>query len=297
VRRSLIKLLAVYPNVAFGLGRGKIFWRAQHSDDHGFSDERRLWYPPAAVTRNGRLNDAGSPCLYLSARPETALSEIGVKVGDHVHLAGFRVLADQIMRAVAIGELSHVQKIGYLRITGIDPDKTIARMINGLPHEQALRTLYIDSYLGEVLSDAAARERDYLATRTLASLVWDRSRASSMFYPSVRSPLGLNLAVLPKAADRFLHSVASIVVRVTKVLRFGYIDFDVIRTATGVDSSGRFEWQASEGPKFINVYRLSKKEFEQGTGRSGTLLDLPTHQSIPADNPGFLRRLFRRLGE
>jgi hypothetical protein len=29
----------------------------------------------------------------------------------------------------------------------------------------------------------------------------------------------------------------------------------------------------------------------------GGLLDLPAHQTIPADNPGFLRRFFRRLGE
>jgi RES domain-containing protein len=297
IRDSLRKLLKVYPSIDFSFGRGSIYWRAQHASSDGFPSERRMWYPPANMTRAGRINDVGTPCLYLSAKPETALGEIGVKVGDYVHLAGFRILADRLLKVHAVGELSHVQKIGYVKITGVDPGKTLARMLNGLPHEEGLRLLYIDSFLGSVLSDVNAKDTGYLTTRILADLLWRRSRAGGLIYPSVRSPLGINLAVAAKSADTSLHSVASAVIRITKVLRFGYIDFDIVRTATGVDSLGQYQWQVPEHPKHMLIYHLSQQEFEQGQGSRRPLLDLPTHQALPPDNPGFLRRLFRRLGQ
>jgi hypothetical protein len=191
------------------------------SDERGFTCESEVGYPPSSVARAGRLNGVGLPCLYLSAKRETALAEIGAKAGDYVHLAGFRVLADQVLRTIAIGELGHVQKTGYVRITGIDPRLTISRILNRYPFEQGLRVVYIDSYLGSILSDPDARESGYVRTQTLAKLLYSRSQAVGMFSPSVRSPLGINLAVSAQAADLLFHSAVSIVVRVKRVLRFG----------------------------------------------------------------------------
>jgi hypothetical protein len=106
IRDSLRNPLKQYPNIGFSFGSRSIYWRAQHSSGPGFESERRIWHPPANMTRAGRLNDEGTPCLYLSAKPETALAEIGVRVGDYIHLAGFRVLANRLLKVHAVGELS-----------------------------------------------------------------------------------------------------------------------------------------------------------------------------------------------
>lgn len=274
IRLSFLRLLEDHPDINLGFGRGGIYWRARLSDRWGFTCESEVGYPPPSIARAGRLNDVGSPCLYLSAKRETALAEIGAEAGNYVHLVGFRVLADQILRTIAIGELGHVQKTGYVRITGVDPKLTIARLLNRYPPEQGLRVVYIDSYLGSVLSDPDARESDYLRTQILAKLLYRRSQAVGMFYPSVRSPLGINLAVSAPAADSLFHSAASVVVRVKRVLRFGYFDFDIVRTAKDVGADGQFMWQTPEHPQHMHVFHLSKEEHDKLAHNRSSVLDL-----------------------
>jgi hypothetical protein len=274
IRRSFQRLLEDHPDVNLGFGRGSIYWRARLSDQCGFACESEVGYPPPNLARAGRLNDAGVPCLYLSAKRETALAEIGAKAGDYVHLMGHRVLADQVLRTIAIGELAHVQKTGYVRITGVDPKLTIARMLNRYPLEQGLRIAYIDSYLASVLSDPDARESAYVRTQILAKLLYGRSQAVGMFYPSVRSPLGINLAVSAQAADCLFHSAVSVVVHVKRALRFGYFDFDVVRTARDVSEAGRFAWQTPEYPQHMHVFHLSKEEHEKLARNQSSILDL-----------------------
>jgi hypothetical protein len=166
-------------------------------------------------------------------------------------------LADQVLRTIAIGELNHVQKTGYVRVTGIDPNLTIARILNKCPHEQGLRIAYIDSYLGSVLSDPNARDSGYLRTQILASLLYSRSQAVGMFDPSVRSPLGINLAVSANAADSQFHTAASIAVRVKRVLRFGYFDLEIVRTAKDVNAAGHFEWQKPDHAQHMHVFLIA----------------------------------------
>jgi hypothetical protein len=287
VELSLTRLLTGYPDLNFSFGRGKIFWRVRPCGPSGFDNERELSYPKPDIARVNRLNDAGSPCLYLSTDPETAFSEIGATSGDHLHLAGFRVLADQQMRVAAIGEFSHVKKAGYVRVTGVDPDRTIARMINGYQPAHALRILLVDSYLASLLADPRAKEDEYLHTRTLADLIFKRSPLSvGMFYPSVRLHAGLNLALLPDAADKLVHGVVSAVVRINRALRFGYYDYEVVRTARGVGDSGQYLWQVPDHSHHLIVYRLTREEFEHGRAVGGTLLDLPAYQAASTRRRG-----------
>lgn len=91
-RRAAAALLATHQPINFGFGRGRPFWRARKCSEDGYIDERDLFYPPPELTQPGRMNDKGSPCLYLSTRMETAFAEIGANEGDYVHVAGYRVL-------------------------------------------------------------------------------------------------------------------------------------------------------------------------------------------------------------
>jgi CRISPR/Cas system CMR-associated protein Cmr3 (group 5 of RAMP superfamily) len=53
----------------------------------------------------------------------------------------------------------------------------------------------------------------------------------------------INLAVSAQAADYLFRSAVSVVLHVKRALRFGYFDFDVVRTAKDVSEAGRFIWQ------------------------------------------------------
>lgn len=295
-RNALNDILRGFPEISIGFGRGKVYWRAQKSDANGFDPSSRMWCPPSHLARTGRLNDEGRPTLYLASQIETALCEVEAREGDYVHLVGFRVLSDQELRIAAIGELMHVQKLGYMRSTGIDPGQTFAKMLNGYEHEVALSIISIDAFLANVLSDPHARSNGYLLTRTLWGLILNRTNSMGLFYPSVKNHLGLNLAIREDAAKRVLHGVSSMVLHVKRELRFGYFDFDIVRTANGVDNSDNYIWQEPEGTKQFVLYGMCKEEYEKTHDGQNSLLNLPTHQALPPDHPGFLRKLFRRLG-
>ncbi len=296
-RNALNDVLRGFPEISVGFARGKVYWRAQKSDQKGFESSGRMWCPPSELAKAGRLNDDGRSTLYLASQLETALCEVDAKEGDYIHLVGFRVLADQELRIAVIGELMHVQKLGYMRSVGVDPGQTFARMLNGYEYETALSIVSIDAFLASVLSDPNARSGGYLLTRTLWSLVLRRTRSMGLFYPSVKNHLGLNLAVHAAAAKKVFHGVSSMVLHIKRELRFGYFDFDIVRTARGVDESGMYEWQEPENSKHFVLYGMCKEEFEQAQNGHNSLLDLPTHQAIAPDHPGFFRRLFRRLGD
>lgn len=264
-RRAVAGLLGAHQAINFELGRGRPFWRARKCSPDGYTSEREVSYPPPDRTDSGRMNDKGDPCLYLSTRKETAFAEIGAIEGDYVHVAGYRVQANQAIRALGIGEWLHVQKTGYMRTMGQDPGNSLSHILNSFPHEQGTLILYIDALLSSILADPEAGKNRYETTRLIAAMTHKKvPSANAIFYPSVQATLGMNLAVKAKAADMCMHNVCSIVARILKVRKFGVYEFEVCKTATGVNDAGQFEWQEPESPRSLNLYRLTKSEYEAG---------------------------------
>ncbi len=89
------------------LDAGTILWRAQLGCDSrpimegdeevaeepaGYSPERMR--PLKNRAREGRVNPKGIPCLYLSNRKETAMSEVRPWLGSSISLAQFKILRD-----------------------------------------------------------------------------------------------------------------------------------------------------------------------------------------------------------
>jgi len=273
-KRELIdSLLAAHQVINFNIGRGSVFWRARISSPQGFATERELSYPPPALTGVGRLNEPGQPCLYLASRRDTAMAEISAIEGQHVHLAGFRILPDKVLRLIAIGEWLHVHKTGYLRFGGRDPDNGVSRSMNSFPYQQARLLLYVDALLGAILARGKDEDREYLTTRLIAKALYAKLPADGICYPSVRDPLAMNVAVKREAADKCMTGVCAQVVHIIKIRRLGIYEFDSLLTATGVDHEGSYKWQEADDPRHYNVYGLTPEELKLQTQ---SLLDL-TH--------------------
>ena len=72
--RAIEPLFKEYEILSLQFGRGSIFWRARLIVNDVYSNISELDYPPPECARQGRLNDNGAPCFYISARKETALA-------------------------------------------------------------------------------------------------------------------------------------------------------------------------------------------------------------------------------
>ena len=258
--RHVAPLFDTYEILSVGLGRANIFWRARVVDGAKWPNVEDLNHPPPEVARQGRLNDAGSPCLYVSQNIQTALLEINAKEGQLVQVAGFRVLGEETLLLTVIGEWANVQKNGYMRFSGTDPDHTIMRRINQNP--KALPMLYIDKFFASVLGNPDARDSGYIHSRALGALLYSRENADGIAFPSVRDQGGFNLAVKPDPSDRVFHNVACDLVKVGKRRKFGIQDYEILDSALRLDDQLNFIWPDSYKAGRRNIYGLNKQEHD-----------------------------------
>lgn len=259
---AIAPLFRYYEILSLEFGRGSIFWRARRIENDVYPNVSDLDYPPPEIAKQGRLNDIGVPCFYVAARKETALAEIGASEGQLVQLAGFRVLNESPIRLAVIGEYSNVQKNGYMHFAGRDPDMTIAKILNAMPRQEALKKIYIDKFFSSVLADQAAAENGYMFSRALARSIYSRISADGIVFPSVKDRGGFNVAIQAEPSDRSFHNVSCLVIRMGKPRQFGLIEFEIVKSAERLDDDGSFIWLGGTGPNVVGMYNMSKEEFD-----------------------------------
>lgn len=257
---AIDSMFNIYEILSVGLGRGNIFWRARAVDDTVWPKVSDLDYPRAEKARLGRLNDAGAPCFYVAKDIHTALNEIEASEGQLVQVAGFRVLTDEILRLIVVGEYANVQKKGYMDFSETDPDRTIQKMIN--QRDKALSLLYIDKFLASVIGDINARESNYIHSRALGALFHSKVEADGIAFPSIRDPGGFNLAVRVEPSDRVFHNVACVLIKVGKKRRFGVLDHEIVSSANKIDDDLNFIWPDEYQAGHINIYGMNKQEYD-----------------------------------
>ncbi len=265
---ALEPIFDYYEVMNIELGRDSVFWRARPAEASPFQSLKEMTYPPPPYAKLGRLNDDKSPCLYAATREETALLEIGAAHDSYVQLIGFKVKPSAAIRVALIGELLHVYRTGYVRLTGTDPDRTLNRYLNEKGLETGRRVLYIDAFLAHLLGDPEAKNQDYARTRALASMVYRRKEIEGIMFPSVPAPLGMNLALKPDSTDKNLHPVCCLHARISRTRQFGFIEFQVIHEAEGMDSDGKFVWTKAVDPSKRKYFNLTKQEYEEAKRRS-----------------------------
>jgi len=258
-------LFSVYKILSVGMRRGdKTFWRARVASVNRWPLLKDMDYPPAEKASVGRLNDAGFPCFYLAGGMETALLEIDSKQGETVQLAAFRIKAEEELRLILVGEYSFVQKMGYVRLTGVDPGGTIGKMLNEMSTEDRTATLYIDRFFANILNDPNARDSGYLMSRALGAFLHARIReADGIAFPSVRDSGGWNYAILPDPSDRAFGNVACVVVRVLRSRLYGFVEFEPVGCADGLGPDDNFIWADPYDPSTITMYGMTKDEFDR----------------------------------
>lgn len=267
LREHFQTLLDFYPVVSFELGRGSTFWRGRRAGASPFSNVSQMSYPPTECTPTGRLNDPGRPCLYGATRRSTVLAELNAQAGEYYQFVGFRVKPGSALRIGVIGELYHVYKTGYIKTLGADPNNALSRLLNSEGIEGGKRLIYIDAFLASILADPCAHKSDYLSTRVLAKLAYEKSGASGLFYPSVQDHNGLNVAILPESYESQAHPVCCQYVRISKVREFGIVDYDIVLEGQGISDEGTIMWQPPEAQDITTFFGLTEHEHNFLKGR------------------------------
>ena len=267
---ALAPLFEHYAVISIELTRGNIFWRARVAAERPWPAVSEMAYPPAPIARPGRLNDEHSPCLYAATRVNTALTEISVQAGDFVQIAGFRVKLETPLRIAVVGELYHVHKMGYLRLVGTDPGRSMSRYLNQLGFERGERVLYIDAFLASLLADADLKQTDYILSRAVASMIYRNAEIDGIMFPSVRDVHGMNLALKPSPFDSKVHPVCCLHARVQKLRSFGFVDYEVTSEAERVSTDGILHWREPQPFPIRRFFNLTKEEYDAATKSNGS---------------------------
>lgn len=239
--------LRFYDIINFNFNYERSFIRARHTNNGTpWGSTSDLYYPPPNAVSAGRLNEAGSPCLYLSLTLDTALAEIKAKENDIVQVSMFAVKQGLNLRVGVVGEKFRVARGAGHFLQG-DNALAITKLIRKLDSESRVKTmafLYPDLFFDEILTDVNAASTKYLHSRMLAKLILEKQPSlDGILYHSVAHMGAKNIAVPARRADEILGFVDTLLVKVNKVYPYGMYDVEFVKSPKNILRSGEILWE------------------------------------------------------
>lgn len=246
LREQLNFLLDYYGLINFEMRYSRCYWRARIcNSNQPFDHVSEMGCPPAEVVSTGRLNSAGKPVLYLTPNQLSALAEVGAEEGSYVQLLAYDFRQDKKLCCGVLGEIERVSRWGTSFCEG-GLGAELNRILNSMNFEVGSSFVYTDTFLASLLRDKLAGANEYLHSRTLAELLFERNKQlHALLYSGIAVDGAMNVAVLPTAAEEILEPKASCLVQVKQKFGFGFCRFEVLRYAPSISSNGQFEWNKS----------------------------------------------------
>ncbi|HUT17418.1 MAG TPA: RES domain-containing protein [Acidobacteriota bacterium] len=243
VHEKLSWLLDHYDVINYDLSYDWPIWRARKcKTENGFGSVNELIYPPRHIVNAGRLNNAGEPMLYGALNKNTALEEIGAEGGEYVHIIGFRIKKGASIKCCIVGEIDSVYRSGRAMISeelGVQLNRLIQRM----PYQAAMSFVFADAFLSSLLRDPSASKNDYLHSRTVRQLLFERkSDLEAICYLSVRMEGAMNIALKPEVADERLDLAGTSVIKIEKKFDYGLFDFSLVKNAKDIEQDRKIIW-------------------------------------------------------
>jgi hypothetical protein len=243
VKKKLEELFRCYDPINYALGYDWPIWRARKcSSPEGYGNLSQLSHPLRHLARPGRLNNQGEPVLYVSFNKFTTFTEVAADEGDHVHIVGYKLKNGEKIRCCIVGEIFNVHRSGRAKVSeclGTELNK----ILNQMPPDAARSFVFLDAFLSSILADQAASSTDYLHSRILGQLLFEKMPdIQAICYSSIALEGGMNLAVKPEVAQESFEVAGSTVVRINKKYDYGIYDFSVVRNALRYGHDGTIVW-------------------------------------------------------
>lgn len=249
IEEGLRIVLEYYGIINFNLGNTLPFWRGRicPSSD-GFKNIKELSYPPRELTKAGRLNEPSSPLLYLSLNNLTTLVEINASNGNYVHSIAYKTIGKNKLKCGIFGEITHAARSGRALISE-ELGTHLNRILNKIEYEAGKSFVFTDAFLSSILRDGNASKTNYIHSRTLAKLIFEKNPGfDAIVYPSIVLEGAMNLAIKPESADRLLEIFGISVIHVGKKYDYGIFDFELLRNANGYEKNGDIRWDKKFEP-------------------------------------------------
>ncbi|MFA0562749.1 RES domain-containing protein [Vibrio sp. 10N.222.51.C8] len=245
IRDGISYVLQFYDIINFSFSYEKSFVRARVAENgQGFNNTSEIYYPPRHLTGVGRINEEGSPFLYLSLTTDVALAEIGAKEGDVVQISAFEP-KDKPVCVGIIGE-KYKASIGAGNFLPKEATEILANLVKKLEKEdkkKAMAYLYPDMFFDEVITNPNASQDDYIHSRLLARLMFEKQTSlDGIMYHSVASYSGLNIALPCDKADSLLGLAHTILIRVKKAYSYGLFDIELLKKPKNILQDGTIIW-------------------------------------------------------
>ncbi len=249
IEKGLRIVIEYYGIINFNLGNTLPFWRGRIcASSDGFKNIKELSYPPRELTKAGRLNDLHAPLLYLSMNNLASLEEINASKGNYVNSIAYKIIGENKLRCGILGEITHVARSGRALISE-ELGTHLNRILNETEYEAGKSFVFTDAFLSSILRDRNASKTNYIHSRTLAKLVFEKHPGfDAIVYPSIALESAMNLAIKPESADRFLEILGISVMRVRKKYDYGIFDFELLRNAKGYEKNGDIRWDKKFKP-------------------------------------------------
>lgn len=227
--------------------KSEVLWRARKAPSrNGYSNKKDIYYPPPQLTEHGRLNEANHPILYLSFNQFTTLTEVNAKKGENIHIVGYSLKHNQTIRALILGEYFYAHKGGQGNLPG-NLNEWINKRLNSMNYEPGLSFVYMDAFLSSLLTDKTASENEYLHTRILAKVLFEKHpKINAIHYPSVVSHGAMNLAIKPEVADEALKVKGTSVLHIDDIFDHGLFRFSLVKNAKDYKQNGKILWECTE---------------------------------------------------
>ena len=99
-------------------------------------------------------------------------------------------------------------------------------------------------------------------------MIYRNKDINGIMFPSVRDPLGMNIALRPMAFDSKMQPVCCSHTKITRVRSFGFIEYEVITEAEQISRDGMFVWTDSLPPPRRRFFNLTREEYEAAVRHS-----------------------------
>lgn len=247
IRNDIQYALDFYSIVNFNFKYESPFFRARITNDgKPFTCTSEIYYPPHNLVNVGRLNEKGSPVLYLSLTCEVALAEVKAKEGDIVQVSAFRTKREnEGIRVALIGEKYKSVKGGnhFVPKKTADVYLDIVKRMSLDNRRMALAYLYSDMFFDEIITNPNASKNDYIHSRIMADLMFNKHKdIDGIMYYSIASNNGMNIALPWQKADQCLALENTALIKIKKVYPYGLYDIEFIKKPKGFNHNGKIIW-------------------------------------------------------
>ncbi len=218
-----------------------LIYRARKCVDGApYNDIKSLYNPPKPSGR--ALSKEETPILYASSSMQTALTEIGVKIGDIVNIAAFRYTNLVSGNFWFVGQLGTFFK-SQEQSRYLSNETTVQKPFYADTGEATASLVFKDLLINEIFSMLSSEADSYVLNQYLINTIRTKTSKKEELYGvvfvSAKDAPGINFAIFGEAIDMLEPAIVNMV-KITDIDDYDCIGYKLLKNSSPKD--GELIW-------------------------------------------------------